>query len=55
MNIENIRSDRQMKASIGFSISDWKQLSILFEQHHQGIYGMSLEEKLVVVKQEVIS
>jgi hypothetical protein len=45
MNLSHIRSDRQMKASIGFSIADWKKLSILFEEHHQGIYGMSLEEK----------
>jgi hypothetical protein len=45
MNIENIRSDRQMKASIGLSLLDWQKLSILFEEHHQAIYGMSLEKK----------
>ena len=45
MNLSPIRSDRQMKASIGFSIADWKKLSVLFEEHHQGIYGTSLEEK----------
>ena len=45
MNTGNIRSDRQMKASIGFSIVDWQKLSILFEELHRDIYGMSLEEK----------
>jgi len=45
MNIDHIRSDRQMKASIGFSIVDWQKLSILFEELHRDIYGMSLEEK----------
>ena len=45
MNIGNIRSDRQMKASIGFSIVDWQKLSILFEELHRDIYGMNLEEK----------
>jgi hypothetical protein len=39
MNLSPIRSDRQIKASIGFSISDWKKLSVLFEEHHQGISG----------------
>jgi hypothetical protein len=45
MNIGNIGSDRQMKASIGFSIVDWQTLSILFEELHRDIDGMSLEEK----------
>ncbi len=45
MKTEHIRSDRQMKASIGFSLIDWEKLSILFEEHHQNIYGISLEEK----------
>ena len=45
MNIGNVRSDRQMKASIGFSLVDWQKLSILFEELHQDIYGISLEEK----------
>ena len=45
MIIQNIRSDRQMKANIGISFEDWHQLSLLFEQVHQDIYGVSLENK----------
>ena len=45
MNIENIRSDRQMKASIGFSVKDWQELSLSFDEIHQDIYGISLEDK----------
>jgi hypothetical protein len=46
MNTAHIRSDRPMKASIEFSLADWKKLSILFEELHSDIYGMSLEEKV---------
>ena len=45
MNIENIASDRQMKASTGFSVSELQKLSILFEEQYQLIYGISLEDK----------
>ena len=47
MNIDNIRSERQLKASIGFSITDFKHLSALFEAMHQDIYGISLKEKFI--------
>lgn len=45
MNIEHIASDRQMKASIGFSLSELHKLSILFEEQYQVIYGISVEDK----------
>jgi hypothetical protein len=44
-----------MKVSIGFSIVDWQKLSILFKELHQAIYGMSLEEKWVLVNYRVIA
>ena len=47
MNIDNIRSERQLKASIGFSITDFKHLSALFEAMHEDIYGISLKEKFI--------
>jgi hypothetical protein len=45
MIINNIRNDRQLKANIGLSFEEWHQLSLLFEEVHQDIYGVSLENK----------
>ena len=50
MIIHNIRSDRQMKAAIGISFDDWHQLSLLFAEVHQDIYGVSLENKFKHLK-----
>ncbi len=50
MIIQNIRSDRQMKANIGISFVDLHKLSLLFEQVHQDIYGVSLENKFKHLK-----
>jgi len=50
MIIDNIRSDRQMKANIGICFDDWHQLSLLFEGVHQDIYGVSLENKFKHLK-----
>ena len=50
MIISTIRSDRQMKANIGISFDEWQQLSLLFEEVHQDIYGVSLEEKFKHLK-----
>ena len=50
MIIENIRSDRQMKANIGISFDEWQQLSLLFAEVHQDIYGVSLKDKFKHLK-----
>ena len=50
MLIQNIRSNRQMKANIGISFDDLHRLSLLFEQVHQDIYGVSLENKFKHLK-----
>lgn len=50
MIIKNIRSDRQMKANIGISFDEWHKLSLHFEEVHQDIYGVSLENKFKHLK-----
>ena len=50
MILSHIRSDRQMKANIGISFDEWHQLSLLFEEVHQDIYGVSLENKFKHLK-----
>jgi len=45
-----MRSDRQMKANIGISFDDWRQLSLLFAQVHQDIYGVSPGNKFKHLK-----
>ena len=50
MIISNIGSDRQLKANIGISFDDWHQLSLLFSEVHQDIYGISLENKFKHLK-----
>ena len=39
-----------MKANIGLSFDEWQQLSLLFEEVHQDIYGVSLENKFKHLK-----
>ena len=50
MIISHIRNDRQMKANIGLSFDELDQLSLLFEEIHQAIYGISLENKFKHLK-----
>ena len=47
MDIAPIRTDRQVKSSIGLSFEEWQKMSILFDEVHQDIYGISLEDKFM--------